>query len=674
MMWRFWLILGILSGCAAEGALDDTTNRAPVANAGADFVVTQGDVVSLSGHRSVDLDGDALTYRWALVAPTGSSATLINTNGVETQFTADAAGKYTLSLVVSDGKVDSPVDTLVVTATPKSVVVENRAPVARAGNDANVQRGTTVQLDGTGSSDADGDPLTFTWSIEERPAGSNAVLSSDSAPRPAFIADVDGTYLVRLVVSDGQVSSAVDSLTVTAFSSNTPPVANAGPDQTVGLGNRVQLDGTTSFDADGDEILFTWTMVSKPSGSSAVLSDGASATPNFLTDLEGAYVLELVVSDGQTPSAPDTLTITAMKNNLPPVAHAGINATVPVGDLVELDGTQSFDANDDALTYSWSWVTRPAGSTADFSSTTVVKPTFTPDVEGDFIAQLIVNDGTVDSAPDSVTVTASVTNVPPVADAGVDQAVRTGSPVLLDGTGSSDGDGDGLSFVWTFTGRPMGSVAVLADATTSMPSFTPDVDGTYVVQLVVNDGRVDSAADSMVVTAATPALPSPGAEGDVVITEFMADPAGFDDSVGEWFEIFNPTSTRWDLQNCVISDLGSDSQIIGGSLVIGPGEYRTFAKTANPGFVPYYVYGSGYFLANKEDEIILTCNGVEIAQVVYAGAFTIEAGVSEQLDVSKYDEILNDSAANWCGGTMVYSTVNATTDKGTPGTANASCP
>lgn len=669
------LVLGMLGGCAAEGELEPSQNKAPVANAGPDLTVAQFDLVELSGNRSVDLDGDELTYRWTLESPVGSSAVLNNTNGIDTQFTADAAGDYVIKLVVSDGTVDSPIDSVIVKAT-KRVPGENTAPVASAGNDVNIQRGMTVQLDGTASSDANGDLLTFLWKIDERPTGSNAVLSSNSAPRPAFVADVDGDYSISLVVSDGQLSSVPDSISVSAFSDNTPPVANAGPDQTVALGSKVQLDASTSSDADGDEMSFIWRIVSKPNGSAAALTSTTSVNPDFNADLEGAYEIELIAHDGAISSAPNALTITATKNNLSPVAHAGMDTTVSVGNSVVLSGAQSYDSNDDPITYRWSWVNKPAGSAIAFSSVTNKAPRVTPDLEGVYVAQLIVNDGTVDSAPDSVTITATLSNVPPVAKAGADQAVTTGSLVMLDGATSSDADGNALTYVWTFTSRPAGSAATLMASTTATPTFSADLNGTYVVQLIVNDGRVNSSPDSIVVSASTQTLPAPATEGDVIITEIMANPDALGDSVAEWFEIYNPTSTRWELKNCILTDLGNNSHIISSALQIGPGEYKTLARTAAPGFTPSYV-STGFELANASDEIIITCNGSEIAQVAYKGAFsTGVAGKSAQLSTSAYDEVANDTGGNWCLGTMVYftDTTSGKTDSGSPGSANFLCP
>lgn len=92
-------------------------------------------------------------------------------------------------------------------------------------------------------------------------------------------------------------------------------------------------------------------------------------------------------------------------------------------------------------------------------------------------------------------------NTLPVADAGDDQTVTAGDSVMLDGNGSSDDDGDPLTYTWTFDSRPEGSMAELSAADTAMASFTTDEAGDYVVQLIVNDGKEDSAPDTVTVTA-----------------------------------------------------------------------------------------------------------------------------------------------------------------------------
>lgn len=92
----------------------------------------------------------------------------------------------------------------------------NTAPIADAGVNQEVTAGTVVHLDASASSDADGDALAFAWSVKSIPSGSQAVLDDAHHVAPGFLADLPGTYIFDLVVNDGRVDSAVQSVTVTA--------------------------------------------------------------------------------------------------------------------------------------------------------------------------------------------------------------------------------------------------------------------------------------------------------------------------------------------------------------------------------------------------------------------------------------------------------------------------
>ncbi|NMQ20042.1 hypothetical protein E4P82_13045, partial [Candidatus Competibacter phosphatis] len=179
------------------------------------------------------MDGDALTYHWSLTAPAGSRAALSDPSAVKPTFTVDQLGTYTARLVVNDGRADSESDDVVVST-------ENSPPVADAGPDQTARVGATVTLDGSASSDADGDPLTFEWSLLEVPSGSAATLSDPSVVHPTLVLDRPGVYVVQLLVSDGM---AEHSDTVTITTENSPPVANAGPDQSGRVGTTITLDG-----------------------------------------------------------------------------------------------------------------------------------------------------------------------------------------------------------------------------------------------------------------------------------------------------------------------------------------------------------------------------------------------------------------------------------------------
>jgi hypothetical protein len=473
----------------------------PVANAGPDQTVFVAQTVQLDGSKSSDVDGDTLTFKWSFTSlPAGSLASLSDPSLVNPTFVPDKPGTYIVQLVVNDGQLNSAPATV-------TIGTQNSAPVANAGPDQTVHVGDTVTLDGSKSSDVDGDLLTFKWSFTTLPAGSGAVLSSPSAVKPTFVVDKPGTYVAQLIVNDGQLDSAPS--TVTIITENSRPVANAGPDQTVFVGDTATLDGSKSSDVDGDPLTYKWSFTSLPAGSGAVLSNPSDVKPTFVVDKPGVYVAQLIVNDGTLDSAPATVTITTQ--NSKPVANAGPDQTVFVGATVTLDGSKSSDADGDPLTYKWSFTSLPTGSTAVLSDPTAVNPTFHVDKPGVYVAQLIVNDGTLDSSPSTVTITTQ--NSKPVANAGQNQTVFVGDTVTLDGSGSTDADNDPLTYSWSFTSMPSGSAAKLSNIAAVKPVFCPDLPGTYVAQLIVNDGQVNSDPATVTITAQVRTVSVPNVVG-----------------------------------------------------------------------------------------------------------------------------------------------------------------
>jgi hypothetical protein len=186
--------------------------------------------------------------------------------------------------------------------------------------------------------------------------------------------------------------------------------ANAGPVQNVVAGSLVTLNGSQSTGADGSLITYKWSMTTKPVGSVATIINPTTVNPTFVPDLPGRYTIKLVITDTKAVTSEATVTITAAVANAAPVANAGIAQSVVTGTVVTLDGSTSSDANGDLLTYSWAFTSKPAGSSAALSSATVPKPTFTTDVTGDYVLNLVVNDGKINSAAVTVIITASDAN------------------------------------------------------------------------------------------------------------------------------------------------------------------------------------------------------------------------------------------------------------------------
>lgn len=191
----------------------------------------------------------------------------------------------------------------------------NTAPVAHAGQDVTPFVGDTVTLDGSLSNDPDGESISYLWQFTSLPSGSQSSLSTQSAATPSFIPDLPGTYVISLVVNDGQDNSQADTVFVMAqeipVPVNNPPLAMAGDDQLVTSGTQIQLDGTASSDPDGDSVTYAWSLISIPAGSNASLSTTTSGTPTFDADVAGSYLVQLIVNDGQIDSEPDHVLVAA---------------------------------------------------------------------------------------------------------------------------------------------------------------------------------------------------------------------------------------------------------------------------------------------------------------------------------------------------------------------------
>lgn len=291
-------------------------------------------------------------------------------------------------------------------SSPQDVGSTNLVPVADPGDDQTVRPDDLVNLDGTVSSDPDENyPLSFAWQIITQPAGSSATLSDADTSTPSFTVDMEGDYTIQLVVTDA-LGAESEPDTVVISTVNSKPVAHAGDDQFLDAApSTIQLDGSQSFDPDDDPITYEWTITSKPNGSFATLSDSYVPDPTFDADILGTYMIQLVVVDSfGLVSEADEIVVTS--ENVKPVADAGGNQVVLVGDTVFLDGSGSYDANGNDLTYSWSLVDKPEGSAAELSFPTAVDPVFVADVEGIYAVSLVVNDGIVDSDPSNVTILA----------------------------------------------------------------------------------------------------------------------------------------------------------------------------------------------------------------------------------------------------------------------------
>lgn len=206
------------------------------------------------------------------------------------------------------GSSDTPAPAPVNAAPKVSLQFAGTVSTGASGADATATTGADVALDASGSSDAEGDALTYAWTLVSKPAGSAFAIGAANTAKLGIKPDVLGNYVFNLRVTDSKGAFAEKSVTVTA--DNTPPnpviVVNATytaqpviqPALNVSVRSGVVLDATGSTDADGDAVTTTWELIEKPAGSvAALVVTGQSA--RFSPDVLGLYKVRARGADGK---------------------------------------------------------------------------------------------------------------------------------------------------------------------------------------------------------------------------------------------------------------------------------------------------------------------------------------------------------------------------------------
>jgi hypothetical protein len=460
-------------------------NDAPSADAGNDFAVDEGQLVTLQGN-AVDPEGTGLTYIWEQID--GPTLLMTGRTTATPSFTAPDGvvnSTYTFQFTVTDG-VHTSVDTVTVTVNR-----DDDAPSVDAGVDRTVNEGASVTLAAT-ASDLENQSLTYTWTQTGGPAValSNASVASSSFTAPEGLTNVSLTF--QVAVSDG-TSTTYDSVTIHVNRDNDAPSVNAGANQSVNEGDAVTLSGGVT-DPEGEGVTYSWTQVGGPA---VILSNTGSLTPTF-TAPEGlsnvTLTFQLTASDGTNTSV-DTVAILVNRDNDAPTVDAGTDQSVDQGDPVTLTATAS-DPEGQGLMYLW---TQTSGPPVTLTGAGSASPTFTaPNLVSNttLTFQVTVTDG-VNTTVDTVSVVVDADQDAPTVDAGPDQSVDEGDEVILDST-AVDPEGQTLTYTWTQIGGPSVS---LSDAAAPDPRFTaPEgfVSATLTFQVAVSDGT-HTAIDTVTV-------------------------------------------------------------------------------------------------------------------------------------------------------------------------------
>jgi hypothetical protein len=257
----------------------------------------------------------------------------------------------------------------------------------------------------------------------------------------------------------------------------------------------------------------------------------------------------------QTPVVQDKVLV----KGLTAVTEQFVDAVVK--NKVELDGSNSLDANGYGLNYSWKWLKKPNNSNAVLSGASTPKPNFVPDVLGEYTLSFSVSDDKTSSPLVEIVVTAVAANVAPKASAGINREMLVGGELVLDASSSTDANGDALTYAWEIFDKPTASAKkdLLSASEGVKTFFVPDVVGTYRVRLVASDVVLKSDPVLVTITVSNKNLPpvadvtgsdSDGAVGTAVNLDGSASADPNDDALTyAWTTVYAPPGSIRNLLN-----------------------------------------------------------------------------------------------------------------------------
>jgi len=321
------------SGSMCDTGVDKLTvsvNTPPVAKGGEDIMLCKknpGDPleVTFDASKSKDADGDKLTYIWDF----GDGETQ---EGKVVTHRYERGGEYIAKLLVIDNT-----DTECNKSTATRLVTLNRAPSANAGENLKICLSDKATFDAEASFDNDADSLTYKWDFGDGDTAKGVRASHRYAK--------GGLYKVQLSVDDNTGTECSKASDVILVDVNSTPNAEISGDDIACVGQNLKFDSGESSDPDGDRLSYIWDF---GDGSTA---SGADVRHSYAGG--GLYKATLFVDDGKGSDCSGATKVHYVNVNTPPVAEAGPSLIVCVKDAIEFDGTESYDPDDDTLTYTW---------------------------------------------------------------------------------------------------------------------------------------------------------------------------------------------------------------------------------------------------------------------------------------------------------------------------------
>lgn len=448
--------------CTDNPIYNQDPNSVPTADAGEDITINPGETAFFDASASSDSDGSIVSYQWSN-----------GIEGVSGSVTYYDSGTYEVTLIVTDDDGASESDTVIVNVQP------NQAPVANAGHNITVAVNESVTLDASASTDSDGTIVGYQWSNN---------LGEQSTVTTQF--SETGFYTFTVTVTDDDGASATDSIdiyvTAEPLDKNYDSMYMRGSHNGFDLSSPMMLVDHHLWEVEAAyEGLATDRFKFDVNGDWQINFGGGSSTSGTAT-LGGSDITVAGIEPGNylVQFNDDTLTWTLTlidTTPYPPVARAGNDQIVKVGDTVTLDASLSTDENDDIVNFSWN---------QGFGEGQIVSRSFSE--TGEYEVVLTVTDSQDFSDTDTVLISV-VDNVSPVANAGVDTTVSINESFTLTGAASTDSDGAIVSYQWDHSS--FGSPLTTEEITLSFSEV-----GEYTLSLTVTDDNGATHTDAVIVT------------------------------------------------------------------------------------------------------------------------------------------------------------------------------
>jgi hypothetical protein len=185
-----------------------------------------------------------------------------------------------------------------------------------------------------------------------------------------------------------------------------PLIADAGEERELVVNAATLLDGSESVNTAKKPISYKWELIQKPEGAEVETSGLNQVAVQFSTNKVGDYVFRLTVTY-QNWTATDTVKVKVVAGDASQIeANAGEDRVVPVGTLVQLDGSGSTHETDGAMEFAWTVLEKPEGSTAQIQDPQLALAKLQPDKVGKYLLKLTVKSQT-SAAFDMVEITAT---------------------------------------------------------------------------------------------------------------------------------------------------------------------------------------------------------------------------------------------------------------------------